>query len=115
MFFDAFPDFNDIIFALDEQFTPEEQDWVDEQFGVGTANRFIKRMPSMDWENCFDHIFQKLQQLNPQDRFFMNSQSGPLFQTLMESDGMEEIERERLGGLMRYISESLGYSTQQQS
>ena len=101
--------------ALDEQFTPEEQDWVDEQFGVGTANRFIKRMPSMDWENCFDHIFQKLQQLNPQDRFFMNSQSGPLFQTLMESDGMEEIERERLGGLMRYISESLGYSTQQQS
>jgi len=93
--------------AMDEKFTPIEQDWVDTQFGPGTADQFISKMPAMDWENCFDNIFHKLILLNPSDQLYMDSQAAALFQNLMESDGLEAVEQERLDGLMRYIRESL--------
>ena len=61
----------------------------------------------MDWENCFGNIFHKLIKLNPSDQLYMDSQAAALFQNLMESDGLEAVEQERLDGLMRYIRESL--------
>lgn len=94
--------------ALDEEFSPIEQTWVDEKFGPGSADRFIKLMPTMDWENCFNDIYNQLLRLNPADQHYMKTQASVLFQELMESDGLEGIEQERLIGLMRYISESLG-------
>jgi len=94
--------------ALDEEFSPIEQTWVDEKFEPGSADRLIKLMPTMDWENCFNDIHNQLLQLNPADQHYMKTQASVLFQELMESDGLEGIEQERLIGLMRYISESLG-------
>jgi hypothetical protein len=93
--------------AMDEQFTPIEQDWVDAKFGPGTADQFISKMPTMDWETCFSDIHNELLQLEPKDQFYMKSVAATLFQTLMESDGLETIEQDRLDGLMRYIRESL--------
>jgi hypothetical protein len=94
--------------ALDEQFTPIEQDWVDSKFGPGTSQRFIQTMGTMDWENCFADIYQQIIQLPPTDQLYLKSSAVPLFQGLMESDGLEGIEQERLDHLMRYIRESLG-------
>ena len=93
--------------ALDEQFTPIEQDWVDSKFGPGTSQRFIQTMGTMDWENCFADIYQQIIQLPPTDQLYLKSSAVPLFQGLMESDGLEGIEQERLDHLMRYIHESL--------
>ncbi len=62
----------------------------------------------MDWENCFNKINKQLLRLNPTDQSYMKTQASVLFQELMESDGLEGIEQERLVGLMRYISKSLG-------
>ena len=93
--------------ALDEEFSPIEQTWVDEKSGPGSADRFIKLMPTMDWENCFNHIYNQLLGLNPTDQSYMKTQASVLFQELMESDGLGGIEQERLIGLMRYIRESL--------
>ena len=93
--------------ALDEQFTPIEQDWVDAKFGPETSQRFIQTMGTMDWENCFADIYQQIIQLPPTDQFYLKSSAVPLFQGLMESDGLEGIEQERLDHLMRYIRESL--------
>ncbi len=42
------------------------------------------------------------------DQLYLKSSPVPLFQGLMESDGLEGIEQERLDHLMRYIRESLG-------
>ena len=94
--------------ALDEEFSPIEQTWVDEKFWPGSADRFIKLMATMDWENCFNKINKQLLRLNPTDQSYMKTQASVLFQELMESDGLEGIEQERLVGLMRYISKSLG-------
>ena len=93
--------------ALDEEFSPIEQTWVDEKFGPGSADRLIKLMPTMDWENCFNDIHNQLLGLNPTDQSYMKTQASVLFYGLMESDGLEGIEQERLIGLMRYIRESL--------
>jgi hypothetical protein len=94
--------------ALDEQFTPIGQGWVDSKFGPGTSQRFIQTMGTMDWENCFADIYQQIIQLPPTDQLYLKSSAVPLFQGLMESDGLEGIEQERLDHLMRYIRESLG-------
>ena len=93
--------------ALDEEFSPIEQTWIDEKFGPGSADRFIKLMPTMDWENCFNDIHNQLLGLNPTDQSYMKIQASVLFQKLMKSDGLEGIEQERLIGLMSYIRESL--------
>ena len=97
--------------ALDEQFTPIEQDWVDAKFGPGTSQRFIQTMGTMDWENCFADIYKQIIQLPPTDQFYLKSSAVPLFQGLMESDGLEGIEQERLDHLMRYIRQSLEKAT----
>jgi len=93
--------------ALDEQFTPIEQDWVDSKFGPDTSQRFIQTMGTMDWENCFADIYQQIIQLPTSDQLFLKQSAHSLFQGLMESDGLEGIEQERLDHLMRYIHESL--------
>ncbi len=36
------------------------------KIGAGSA-RFIKLMPIMDWENCFNDIYNQLLGLNPTD------------------------------------------------
>ena len=59
-------------------------------------------------ENCFADIYQQIIQLPPTDQLYLKSSAIPLFQGLMESDGLEGIEQERLDHLMRYIRESLG-------
>ena len=97
--------------ALDEQFTQIEQDWVDNMFGPGTSQRFIQTMGTMDWRNCFADIYQQIITLPPTDQLFLEQSTHSLFQGLMESDGLEGIEQERLDGLMRYIRESLKNAT----
>ena len=93
--------------ALDAQFSSTEQDWVDEHFGPDSANRFIAETKVIDWEICFSEIATRLNQLKAVDQQFMKTHSRSLFQSLLKSDNVEEVEQERLDHLMNYISESL--------
>jgi len=93
--------------ALDEQFTQTEQDWVDNMFGPGTSQRFIQTMSTMDWRDCFSDIYQQIITLPPSDQLFLKQSAHSLFQGLMESDGLKDVEQDRLEDLMRYIRQSL--------
>jgi len=97
--------------ALDEQFTQIEQDWVDNMFGPGTSQRFIQIMGTMDWRNCFSDIYQQIITLPPSDQLFLKQSAHSLFQGLMESDGLKDVEQDRLEDLMRYIRQSLEKAT----
>ena len=93
--------------ALDNKFTPIEQNWVNTKFGAGAADRFTSQITAVDKEKSLEMIDEKLRQLNPDDQSYMKTESISLFQNLMESDGLEDLEQERLIGLMRFIRESL--------
>lgn len=93
--------------ALDNKFTPIEQNWVNTKFGAGVAKRFTTRITAVDEEKSLEMIGEKLRQLNPDDQSYMKTQAIALFQNLMESDGLEDLEQDRLISLMRYIRESL--------
>ena len=56
--------FSVYLVALDEKFSAIEQDWVDAKFGLGTSEKFIEIMSTMDWEKCFGEIHGMLIQLN---------------------------------------------------
>ncbi len=80
-------------------------------FGPGTSQRFIQTMGTMDWRNCFADIYQQIITLPPTDQLFLKSSAAPLFQGLMESDGLKDVEQDRLEDLMRYIRQSLEKAT----
>jgi len=84
-----------------------KQDWVDNMFGPGTSQRFIQIMGTMDWRNCFTDIYQQIITLPPSDQLFLKQSAHSLFQGLMESDGLKDVEQDRLEDLMRYIRQSL--------
>jgi len=93
--------------ALDNKFTPIEQNWVNTKFGAGAAEQFSIRIAAVDKEKSLEMIDEKLRQLNPDDQSYMKTRAIALFQNLMESDGLEDLEQDRLISLMRYIRESL--------
>tara|TARA_B100001971_G_C17987033_1_gene430377 strand:+ start:185 stop:502 length:318 start_codon:yes stop_codon:yes gene_type:complete len=93
--------------ALDNKFTTIEQSWVNTKFGAGAAGRFTTRIAAVDKENSLNIIGEKLSELNLEDQSYMKTQAIALFQDLMQSDGLEDLEQDRLISLMRYIRESL--------
>ena len=93
--------------AQDNKFTPIEQNWVNTKFGAGAADRFTSQITAVDKENSLNIIGEKLSELNLEDQSYMKTESIALFQNLMESDGLEDLEQDRLISLMRYIRESL--------
>ncbi|MDP6905520.1 MAG: hypothetical protein QF406_13865 [Verrucomicrobiota bacterium] len=92
--------------SLDEEFTPIEQDWVDEKFGSGTSERFINEIQTIHWETCFIEIRQQLRALPPKDQMYAKTQAKHLFQRLMEADKLKDPEQERLDHLMGFIREA---------
>ena len=92
--------------SLDEEFTPIEQDWIDEKFGPGTSERFINEMQTINWETCFNEIHQRLRALPSKDQMYAKTQAKYLFQRLMEADKLKGPEQERLDHLMGFIREA---------
>ena len=92
--------------SLDEEFTPIEQDWIDEKFGPGTSERFIKEMQTINWETCFNEIHQRLRALPSKDQMYAKTQAKYLFQRLMEADKLKGPEQARLDHLMGFIREA---------
>ena len=92
--------------SLDEEFTPDEQNWVDDKFGLGTSERFINEMSGINWKICFSEIHERLRALTPRDQIYAKTQARHLFQKLMEADELKEIEQERLDHLMGFIREA---------
>jgi len=96
--------------SLDNKFTPIEQNWVNSKFGAGAADRFTSRITVVDEESSLKIIREKLCKLNPDDQSYMKTQAIALFQDLIQSDGLEDLEQDRLISLVRYIRESLDRS-----
>ena len=94
------------LISLDEEFTPVEQDWIDEKFGSGTSERFINEIQTIHWETCFNEIRQQLRALPPKDQMYAKTQAKHLFQRLMEADKLKGPEQERLDHLMGFIREA---------
>ena len=93
--------------SLDNKFTPIEQNCINSKFGAGAADRFTARITAVDEENSLKIIREKLCKLNPDDQSYMKTQAIALFQDLIQSDGLEDLEQDRLISLVRYIRESL--------
>ena len=92
--------------SLDEEFTPIEQDWIDEKFGPGTSERFINEIQTINWETSFNEIHQRLRALTPKDQMYAKTQAKYLFQRLMEADKLKGPEQDRLDHLMGFIREA---------
>ena len=93
--------------ALDEEFTHQEQTWIDFQFGRGAADRFIDQMPTTDWDSCLPNIYDLASQLDWQDARSLRFNSEGFFKALLQCDGMNKTEKERLDGLLQWIFEAL--------
>ena len=93
--------------ALDEQFTPEEQELVDQHFGPGTSERFIERLPMMNWTEQFSVLHDMVQRLSPTDRFALKSKGRAFFQSILAIDEITNMERSRFDDLMRFLEESM--------
>ena len=95
--------------ALDEQFTPEEQDKVDEHFGIGTADRFIKELPSKNWKEQFSVLHDLVGRLSPYDRFKLKTHGRTVFQSILSADDYTASEKTRFDEILRFLDESMGH------
>ena len=93
--------------ALDEQFTPEEQELVDQHFGPGTSERFIQRLPTLDWKEQFSVLHDMVQRLSPTDRYTLKAKGRAFFQSILAIDEITNMERSRFDDLMRFLEESM--------
>ena len=92
--------------AIDDHFTDIEKHWGDQKFGPGAADRMLSDNRISDPDGCFHEITSRLHDLSAADRYFMKTQALSLFQALLESDGRQESEQERVYQLMVYLRES---------
>ena len=93
--------------ALDEQFSPEEQELVDQHFGPGTSERFIQRLPTLDWKEQFSVLHDMVQRLSPTDRYTLKAKGRAFFQSILAIDEITNMERSRFDDLMRFLEESM--------
>ena len=95
--------------ALDEQFTPEEQEKVDHHFGPGTADRFIQKLPSIIWEEQFAELHDLVSRLSPSDRFQLKTHGRTFFQSILSADDFTASEKTRFDEILRFLDESMGH------
>ena len=95
--------------ALDEQFTPEEQELVDQHFGPGTADRFIQKLPSITWEEQFAELHDLVSRLSPSDRFQLKTHGRTFFQSILSADDFTASEKTRFDEILRFLDESMGH------
>ena len=95
--------------ALDEQFTPEEQEKVDHHFGPGTADRFIQKLPSITWEEQFAELHDLVSRLSPSDRFKLKTPGRTVFQSILSADDYTASEKTRFDEILRFLDESMGH------
>lgn len=95
--------------ALDEQFTPEEQEKVDHHFGPGTADRFIQKLPSITWEEQFAELHDLVSRLSPSDRFKLKTHGRTFFQSILSADDYTASEKTRFDEILRFLDESMGH------
>jgi len=93
------------ISATDEQFTKSEQNWIDFNFGHGTADRFLASFPSAEWENVFSRVGNLIGNLSETEKkTFCESIEGFLTQ-LISVDGVGENETVRLQEYLDFLTE----------
>ena len=93
--------------ALDEQFTPAEQELVNQHFGPGTAERFIQLLPTLDWKEQFSVLHDMVQRLSAADRYALKTNGRTLFQSILAVDELTNAEKTRFEDLMKFIEDSM--------
>ena len=76
--------------AIDGQFTEREQAWVDWRFGDGTAQEFIEKSESMQWDNFYGELAQTISVLGETEITYLRTQAPGFFIGLLEVDGFGE-------------------------
>ena len=98
----------------DHQLTTLEQEWLDFQFGKGTAERFIAGFSGLDWDSVFGRINELIGLMTSKERGFIAAHTKDFLIELLSVDGIEFEEDQRLREYLAYISR-LGIHVQELS
>ena len=92
--------------ATDGQFSSQEQEWVDFQFGIGASEQFISDYETIDWDNLFNRIHNLVISLKPNERTLIENGLCLWLQELMEVDGVVMEGQTRLMDFIKFLRET---------
>ena len=98
--------------AADQQFTTEEQQWVDENFGQGASERFTANFATAQWDQIFIRIHELTMAIPKHESDLIAEHIESFLKKLLSVDGWDSEEADRLKNYITYITD-LGISVKQ--
>jgi len=86
--------------AADQQFTSQEQEWVDAYFGPGAGDAFIQQFAAIDWDQIHGQIQALYENLPAAEKEALQTNARAWFTELLLVDGLEDEELAHLESLM---------------